>query len=483
MTPVTVLSVASEIFPLIKTGGLADVVGALPQALVAEDVTVSTLIPGYPAVLKALKDAATVRDFADLFGGPARLLRGRAPQLDLFVIDAPHLYDRSGNPYVTAAGDDWPDNAFRFAALARIAAEIGQGLLADYTPDIVHAHDWQAALVAAYLHYSGRPRPKIVVTVHNLAFQGLFARELLSTLALPEHSFSVEGVEFYGKIGFLKAGLQLADIVTTVSPTYATEIQTASAGMGLEGLLIKRSRSLVGILNGIDTDIWNPTTDRLIGTTYSARRIAAARGKNKVALQERFGLSRDATGPLLAVISRLTWQKGFDLLLSNVDVLLEEGAQLAILGTGEARLEAEFVASAAANPGRIGCVIGFDESLAHLLQAGGDALLIPSRFEPCGLTQLCALRYGCVPIVARVGGLADTIVDANEMALTAGVATGLQFFPVEPLSLANAIRRAVRLYFDRPKWKAMQTNGMATDVSWRQPAARYAALYRALIIP
>jgi starch synthase len=482
MTPVTVLSVASEIFPLIKTGGLADVVGALPQALGAEEVTVSTLVPGYPAVLKGLTNATPVHDFADLFGAPARLLRGRAPQLDLFVIDAPHLYDRPGNPYVTAAGDDWPDNVFRFAALARIAAEIGQGLLADYRPDIVHAHDWQAALVAAYLHYNDRRRPKIVVTVHNLAFQGLFARELLSGLGLPEHSFSVEGVEFYGKIGFLKAGLQLADIVTTVSPTYATEIQTAAAGMGLEGLLSKRSKSLVGILNGIDTQIWNPTTDRLIGTTYSARRIAA-RAKNKVALQERFGLSRDATGPLLAVISRLTWQKGFDLLLSNMDSVFEEGAQLAILGTGDARLEAEFVASAAANPGRIGCVIGFDESLAHLLQAGADALLIPSRFEPCGLTQLCALRYACVPIVARVGGLADTIVDANEMALTAGVATGLQFFPVESLSFANAIRRAVRLYVDRPKWKAMQTNGMATDVSWRQPAARYAALYRALIAP
>jgi starch synthase len=482
MTPVTVLSVASEIFPLIKTGGLADVAGALPQALVAEEVTMSTLVPGYPAVLKALKDAVMLHDFADLFGGPARLLRGTAQQLDLFVIDAPHLYGRSGNPYITAAGDDWPDNAFRFAALARAAAAIGQGLLSGYTPDIVHAHDWQAALVAAYLHYDERPRPKIVVTVHNLAFQGLFGRELLSVLGLPEHSFSVEGVEFYGKIGFLKAGLQLADIVTTVSPTYATEIQTVSAGMGLEGLLRKRSRSLVGILNGIDTDIWNPTTDRLIGTTYSARRIAA-RAKNKLVLQERFGLSRDAAGPLLAVISRLTWQKGFDVLLSTLDVVLEEGAQLAILGTGETRLEAEFAASASANPGRIGCVIGFDEGLAHLLQAGADALLVPSRFEPCGLTQLCALRYGCVPIVARVGGLADTIVDANEMAVTRGVATGLQFFPIDSFSLAAAVRRAVRLYVDRSKWKTMQANGMATDVSWRQPAARYAALYRALIIP
>jgi starch synthase len=482
MTPVNVLSVASEIFPLIKTGGLADVAGALPQALIAEDVVMHSLVPGYPAVLSALRNGEIVHEFVDLFGGPARLLQGKAQQLDLFVIDAPHLYDRAGNPYVDRNGKDWPDNAFRFAALARTAAEIGQGLIPQYSPDVVHAHDWQAALVAAYVHYNGGRRPKTMVTVHNLAFQGLFEREILSALGLPEASFAVDGVEFYGKVGYLKAGLQLADCVTTVSPTYATEIQMASAGMGLDGLLRKRSKSLFGILNGIDTEIWDPAADRHIATPYSARRIAA-RATNKLALLDRLGMSQDLTAPLFAVISRLTWQKGFDLLLAALPSLLEEGARLAVLGTGEAALEREFVNAATANPDRIGCVIGFDEELAHLLQAGADGLLVPSRFEPCGLTQLCALRYGCIPIVARVGGLADSIVDANEMAVARGVATGLQFSPVDWPSLSNAIRRAAILYSDRRKWKKMQTNGMATDVSWRRPAASYAALYRDLITP
>jgi starch synthase len=481
MIPVEVLSVASEIYPLIKTGGLADVAGALPQAVAFEDVQMRTLVPAYPSVLAALEESETAHEFDDLFGGPARLLRGKAGPLELFVIEAPHLYQRSGNPYVNEVGRDWEDNAFRFAALGKTAAALGQGLLSTYAPDVIQAHDWQATMAIAYLHYSEKPRPKTIATIHNLAFQGLFESELLPLLGLPDQAFTVDGVEYYGKVGYLKAGLQLSDCITTVSPTYASEIQTPAAGMGLDGLLRRRSKSLFGILNGIDIDTWNPTTDRQIASTFSTRRLTA-RGKNKLALQERLGLTA-ANGPLFAVISRLTWQKGIDLLLANLPTLLEDGAQLAVLGTGDAALEKRFTDAAASHAGKVGCVIGFDESLAHLMQAGADALLVPSRFEPCGLTQLCALRYGAVPIVARVGGLADSIVDANEMALSSGVATGLQFSPVDSQAFNNSLRRAVRLYANRRTWKTMQLNGMVTDVSWRNPAASYAALYRDLITP
>jgi starch synthase len=474
MRPVRVLSVASEIYPIIKTGGLADVTGALPIALKAEGIETRTLLPGYPAAISALERAEQVLAWRDFFGGPARLLSGSFGALDLFVLDAPHLFGRPGNPYLSPEGVDWPDNGLRFAALAGTAADIGLGGIPSFVPDVVHAHDWQAALTPAYLHYSGQPHPGTIMTVHNLAFQGRFPRQMLGEIGLPPDSFTVNGVEYYGDIGFLKAGLQFADRITTVSPSYAVEIQSDEGGMGLGGLLRARSGQVQGILNGIDIHVWDPATDRDIPSHFSLNDFDA-RAANKAALQQRFGLQPNNEAMLLGVISRLSSQKGLDLLIECIPALLNLGMQLAVLGNGDAELENKFRAVAQANSGRIGVVIGYDEALAHLIQAGADALVVPSRFEPCGLTQLCALRYGAVPIVSRVGGLEDTVRDLDEAG--SDRATGFKFGPVSSENLAAALRRAHTLFRDKSAWKRLQQNGMSTDVSWRNRASQYAGLY------
>jgi starch synthase len=463
-------------FPLVKTGGLADVTGALPLALAAEGIETTTLIPGYPAVLAKLETASVVHREADLFGGPARLLHATAAGLDLLVLDAQHLFFRPGNPYTQPSGVDWPDNAQRFAALARMAAAVATAGIGGLNPDIIHAHDWQAGLTMAYL--DGAPkRPGTVITIHNLAFQGNFSADILPTLGLPPNAFRVEGAEFHGMVGYLKAGIVLSDAVTTVSPSYAAEIQTPEFGMGFDGLLRYRAANLHGILNGIDETVWNPANDTLIPAPFDLRHLAR-RPANKAALQAHFGLEPDPNALLFGVISRLSWQKGLDLLLPALDTILALGAQLVILGAGEPDLENAFRAAAAQNPSRIACFIGYDESLAHQMQAGIDAILVPSRFEPCGLTQLCALRYGALPIVARVGGLADTVIDANEAALAANTGTGIQFPPGQ---LIQALHRAAALWSTPETWSRLQQNALRADVSWRRPAAQYAALYKTLL--
>ena len=481
-SPRRILSVASEVFPLVKTGGLADVVGALPKALAPHGVEMRTLVPGYPAVVEKLARKDVAHRFANLFGGPAELLAARAAGLDLLVIDAPHLYARPGNPYVDRQGRDWPDNAQRFAALSFVAAEIGGGLIAGYRPHVVHAHDWQAGLAPAYLHYrAGKrrraQRPATVMTVHNLAFQGHFPAALLRALLLPPESLSIDGVEYYGGVGFLKAGLQFADQITTVSPTYAAEIRTHEGGMGLDGLLRVRSAIVSGIVNGLEEAVWNPRTDPHLAARYTAASLNR-RQANKHALKERLGIASDPKTPLFAVVSRLSEQKGLDLLLAALPRLLSLGADLALIGTGDAALEHGFRAAALRAGGRVGVFIGYDEALAHLAQGGSDALLVPSRFEPCGLTQLAAMRYGTLPIVSRVGGLNDTVIDANEAALSAGVATGIQFAPTTRDGLENAFVRAMALWENPKTWRAIQRNGMAQDVGWDRPAVHYAELYR-----
>ena len=480
MTSLRVLAVASEIYPIIKTGGLADVVGALPIALRAHGIETRTLVPGYPDVIKALPTAEVLLHWPHFYGGPIRLLGGSHADVDLLLLDAPHLFARPGNPYVAPDGKDWPDNGVRFAALSRMAAEIGQGAIRSFVPDIVHAHDWQAGLTPAYLHYSNGPRPSTVMTVHNLAYQGKFPHEMLHTFGLPPESFTIHGVEYYGMISFLKAGLQFADRITTVSPTYAIEIQGDEGGMGLGGLLRERSQVLSGILNGIDTSVWNPETDPHIAARFSAKELES-RAANRAALQRRLGLDPSPDALLLGVISRLSWQKGLDLLLENVPTIVNEGMQLALLGSGDPDLENRFQAAAKANAGRIAVLIGYDEALAHLIQAGADALVVPSRFEPCGLTQLCALRYGAVPIVSRVGGLADTVIDANEADIAGSATTGFKFGPVTGETLAGALRRASNSFHDKQVWRKLQLNGISTDVSWRNRASQYAALYHDVV--
>jgi starch synthase len=476
-TRLTALSVASEVFPLIKTGGLADVVGALPAALRAEGVAIHTLLPAYPAVLGVLGDmGAECWQAPDFFGGPARLLRAHAHGLDLFVLDAPHLYARPGGPYSDAEGRDWPDNPQRFAALSYAASLLGQGAVPGFTPDIVHAHDWQTGLAPAYLSLAGGGRPATIFTVHNLAFHGWAPAHLLGALALPASTYAVDGVEFFGGIGLLKAGLFYADRITTVSPAYADEICTPEGGAPLDGLLRARGDRLSGILNGIDTQIWDPANDAFLPAPFSAEN-RAPRTASKAALQSLFGLTVDPTRLLLGVVSRLSDQKGLDVLLRVLDQL-PEGAQLALLGSGDPSLQTAFLDAARANPGRIGVQLGYDERVAHLIQAGSDAILVPSRFEPCGLTQLCALRYGALPVVSRVGGLADTVIDANAAARSAGVATGIQFTPVTQAALRHALFRLAALWSRPEEWARMQANAMRQDVGWTEPAKSYAALYR-----
>jgi starch synthase len=482
---IRVLAVASEIFPLVKTGGLGDVTGGLPPALGAAGAKTTTIVPGYPAVLDALPDATAVHRFPDLFGGPATVLHGTFPQeagasLDLLVVDAPHLYARGGNPYLGADGREWPDNGVRFAGLGAAAAAIGAGIVPELGFDIVHAHDWQAAMAVVYLHFHDGPRPGTVLTVHNLAFQGRYAADLFPRLGLPGSAFTLNGLEYHGDVSFLKGGLSYADRITTVSPAYAREITGAENGMGLDGLLRHRVGVLSGILNGIDDTVWNPATDALIPVPYGRSRIARRPG-NKVALQRRMALEENPDALLIGVVSRLTSQKGLDMLVDQIDSLAAMGMQLAVLGSGDPDLEHAFISAAEWHLGSVGCIIGYDEAVAHLVQAGSDALLVPSRFEPCGLTQLYALRYGAIPVVSRVGGLADSVIDANEAALVAGVATGIQFWPTTAEGLQAALRRLLALWRDRPVWDRVQRNGMAADVSWRGSASRYVALFESLL--
>ncbi|MEZ5811356.1 MAG: glycogen synthase GlgA [Rhizobiaceae bacterium] len=475
-----VLSVASELYPLIKTGGLADVAGALPLALKPLGVSVTSMLPGYPAVMAALKRTTKkkVLPFRSLMGAKAELLAVRYRGLDLLILDAPQFFDRDGGPYGDTAGGEHDDNWRRFAAFSRAAADVALGAVEGYRPDVVHAHDWQAAMVPAYLRYSGAAAPPSVATVHNLAFQGQFPSTIFPELGLPPAAHSVDGIEYYGGIGFLKAGLQAASAITTVSPTYAQEIRTPEFGMGLDGLINSRADVLHGILNGIDTDEWNPATDPNLLSGYSSRSIGR-RAINRGAIEERFGLEADAS-PLFCVVSRLTWQKGMDILANSIDRIVAMGGRLAVLGSGDKALEGAILAAAARNQGRVGIVTGYDEALSHGLQGGADAILVPSRFEPCGLTQFYGLRYGCVPVVARTGGLADTVIDANAAALNAGVATGFQFSPLARETLLHAVGRAIRLHGNRRTWRRVQRNGMKADVSWQASAARYADLFKSL---
>ena len=476
----TVLSVASEAYPIIKTGGLADVVGALPAALAAHGVTTTTLLPGYPSVLKALGPGKVLHSYKNLMGGKAQILRYTSALGDLLLLDAPALFNREGGPYTDAKGKDFPDNWKRFAALSRAACDLADGIVPAFLPDLVHAHDWQAAMTPVYMRHSTGRAATIpsLVTIHNLAFQGRFGGDIFPQLGLPAAAFAIDGLEYYGDVSYLKGALTTAHAITTVSPTYANEIRTPEFGAGLDGVIRMRGDDVSGIVNGIDTSIWDPATDPALKAPYTDATLAA-RGTNRKAIEEALGL-KPGRGPLFCVVSRLTEQKGLDVLADLCDDLVAMGARLAVLGAGDPLIERALLDGAARHPGRIGVKIGYDESFSHLLQGGSDAILIPSRFEPCGLTQLYGLRYGCVPIVARTGGLADTVIDANVAALNAWVATGFQFDGVTHDNLRRTLRRAVDTFADRKVWSRLQKRGMKGDYSWSESGARYAELYTRL---
>ncbi|MBI4883591.1 MAG: glycogen synthase GlgA [Actinobacteria bacterium] len=484
-----VLSVTSECFPLVKTGGLADVTGALPLALQALGVDCRVLLPAYPGVGEQLVASRATTTISDLFGGAATLVEGTTTTgLTVILVAAPHLFERAGGgPYVGPDGHDWPDNHLRFAALSWVAAAIATGRLpvgadGSWRPDVVHLHDWQAALTAAYLNFDHTAgAPPTLLTIHNLAFQGLFPQGLLSSLRLPAAALAVGGIGHWESLSFLKAGGRWCDAVSTVSPTYAREILTTEHGMGFDGVLNERRGGLLGIVNGIDLETWNPATDSHIAARYAVSNVAAGKAANKAALRAEVGLQPDSAAPLFCVISRLTEQKGLDLLLATLPRLLAAGAQLLVLGTGDGKLEDGFRRAATDHPGRVAAVIGYDEDLSHRVQAGADAIIVPSRFEPCGLTQLCGLRYGTLPLVAKVGGLADTVVDSTTRSLRAKTATGFQFTPVDAEHLAVALGRACDLFASPARWQRVIRTAMTTDVGWSTPAAEYLALYERLL--
>jgi starch synthase len=473
-----VLSVASEAVPLIKTGGLADVAGALPAALKGQGWEMRVMLPAYPGLAARLgQNAEEIWSAQDLFGGPARVLKGGVDGVTFLLLDAAQLYDRKGGPY-SADGKDYPDNPERFAALCWVAAEIARGGGADgWAPGILHAHDWQAGLAPAYLRYGPATTVKTVLTIHNIAFQGIAPAQKLGLLRLPAWAFSAEHLEYYGSLSTLKAGLVTADAITTVSPTYAEELMRPEFGMGLEGVIAARAEDLHGILNGVDETLWSPESDPKI-SAYSAK-VLKPKAENRSRLATEFDLA-PADGPLAIVVSRLTDQKGIDLLAAILPEFIEAGGSLAILGAGDAALERAMRAAAERWPGRVGVHIGYDEALAHRMFGGGDAVLVPSRFEPCGLTQMYGLRYGTIPVVAATGGLNDTVIGATPASLSARAATGITFHPVDRTGFAGAMRRLSQLYADRTGWTALVKRAMKAEVGWDAPAARYAALYRSL---
>lgn len=477
-----VLFVTAEAHPLMKTGGLGDVCGSLPAALAALGHDVRLLMPGYTQALEQLPALVPVGDVTAVRAdGPAGLLEGRFPGADvgLYLLDAPGMFDREGSPYVGPDGKDWPDNAARFTALCRAAVAIALGRAGlDWRPEVVHCHDWHTGLVPALLALEPS-RPATLFTIHNLAYQGLFPREELDSQGLPPALWSIDGLEFHGQLSFIKGGIACADWVTTVSPTYAREVCTPELGCGLDGLLRRRHEQerLTGILNGADYSVWDPAHDPMIEQAYDAEALDA-RAVNKTALRARLGLDDDARVPVIASIGRLVEQKGVDLLVDAMPLLLRRPLQLFVCGTGDGAFAKALVRAVAAHAGRAAVFVGYTEELAHATWAGADMFLMPSRFEPCGLTQLYSLRYGAVPVVRRTGGLADTVVDADPRSLRAGEATGFTFGDASREALVQAIDRGIACWRRPALWRKLMRTGMAQEFSWRRSADRYAELYR-----
>jgi starch synthase len=477
-----VLFATSEATPLVKTGGLADVSAALPAALAGLGVDVRVLLPGYPQVLESLKTKGRAAALPSLPGvPPAQLLAAKLPSgTPLLVVDCP-LYNRSGGPYQDASGRDWLDNDLRFGLLSYVGALLSAaGSPYPWLPDIVHSNDWQTGLIPMYLRYVSSAKARSIITIHNLGYQGIFPPETTTRLGLPAQAFALDGVEFFGKMSFLKAGLQAADRITTVSPSYAEEIQHEPLGMGLHGLLSYRRSDLVGILNGIDVDAWDPDNDPYIERYYNASRLAH-KEDNRRALRARLGLRDAPDVPLFATVGRMTYQKGLDVLADVAEEMLKLPAQLAVLGSGDAALQSRFQALAQAHPGTVAAQIGFDEGLSHQIEAGADVFVMPSRYEPSGLNQMYSQRYGTPPLVHATGGLKDSVVDATPEAIQAKTASGFAFSPLSAATLLAAARRAAEAYRNKRLWRQLQKTGMARDFSWQASAAQYLALYRQLL--
>ena len=487
-----VLYVCTELYPLLKTGGLADVGAALPAALQAAGCHVRLLLPAFASIAAGVRaDAPALRlparagpDVLRTLETPPMLVPGHVIESGqpVYLLDAPALYQRDGGPYQDAAGQEWSDNAARFALLGWAAAALGQGADPHWQPDVVHAHDWHAGLAPLYLKLLAGTGPVTpsVFTVHNLAFQGLFSASSCAALGVPESLFNIDGVEYHGLLSFMKAGLQFADAITTVSPRYAQEILTPEQGCGLDGALRARRERISGILNGVDYAIWNPATDPLLNAHFDGQCISG-KARVKRDLQRLLGLEERPQALLFAAVTRLSEQKGLHLVPAMLPELVERGGQLAILGSGDPAIEGALREAMACHPGQAALRTGYDEALAHCIIAAADVILVPSRFEPCGLTQLYGLRYGTLPLVHAVGGLADTVTDCSLEAIDDGSASGFVFHDFSASGLLGAVRRAFALRRRPADWSAVQRHAMQQRFDWQQPAQAYRSLYQSLL--
>jgi len=474
------LVVASECSPYVKTGGLADVVASIPQALAKQGVDVKILIPAYSSIEDNTNLNTTDFRLENLFGQPAVVRSTSIGLCDLLYLDAPHLYGRAGNPYVDQNNNDWPDNAVRFSALSAAGAELSVRGVDGWFPDVVSIHDWQTGLLPLYLKQMDQKTPPVVMTIHNIAYQGLFHPELLPTLGINHEFMHSGGLEYYGNISYLKSGINYSDWVTTVSPTYSQELMTSEFGMGLEGVLNNRADCFTGILNGIDTEEWNPATDQALEAPYSIDSLEH-KHLNRKMLGDLFNLKLNQNKPLFCIVSRLADQKGLDLVIKALPELVDQEIQLIVLGKGDPQIEEQLNHSQAQYPDHVSVKIGYNETLAHQIQGGSDAILIPSRFEPCGLTQLYGLRYGTVPVVSQTGGLGDTVINANNAALRCNSATGFVFERGNKNAIVNAVKQVTHLFSDRKKWNSLVRNGMSHPVGWESSAVHYFELFNKLV--
>jgi starch synthase len=477
-----ILFATSEAHPLIKTGGLADVASSLPRALLKRGHDIKILLPAYASVLLKAKEVG-VKKVAELSlsGQTIRLLQTRLPgsRVTVILVDIPQFSEREGNPYCGPDGSDWSDNHWRFFVFAKAAETIAlnqAGL--DWQPDIVHCNDWQTGLIPALLAQAEQ-RPATVFTIHNLAYRGLFSYQVFAELGLPNDYWHHEKLEFYGQMSFIKGGLAFADAITTVSESYAREIQTPEFGCGLDGLLSSRTSDLSGVLNGIDIDEWNPGSDKFIVQNYN-RRTINHKVKNKTTLQAQLGLPVDKSVPMIGFIGRLVEQKGVDLILNQMNQLLTQNCQVVILGSGFASYEQALKDIALQHPHKVSVTLGYNEAFAHQIEASADLFLMPSIFEPCGLNQMYSLRYGTLPIVNAVGGLRDTVIEKSFDDIgTDG--NGFVFHEATAEELHLAIKRALTCYQQPEIWKKMQQNAMSQDFSWEQSAQQYQKIYEEIV--
>lgn len=486
MIPRRILYCSSEAYPLIKTGGLGDVAGSLPRALQQLGHDVRLVLPAYRDLLYNLPQHPRQLGQWQIEEQPVSLWQTTLPgsRVKTWLVDCPALFDRPGNPYHDADGEPWPDNAQRFALFDKVVALLASDQLGlDWQADIAHGNDWQCGLLPVYLNEFDR-RPATVFTIHNLAYQGLFDRATFEQLGLPETLWHFTALEYYNQLSFIKGGLVYADHLTTVSPTYAREIQTPAFGQGMEGVLAHRASDLSGIINGIDTRVWNPGTDKLIVKRYNRQHLADKRF-NKQALQEQFDLPQDDAVLLMGIVTRLAEQKGIDLILDSLPDLVRFPVQLVILGSGDKRYEQRLQEAVAQYPRQLALTLGYDETLAHRIEAGADLFLMPSRFEPCGLNQMYSQRYGTLPLVTPVGGLVDTVMDtrldATGKTLQESEASGFVMSEISQAALEAAVYRAVQLYARPALWQQVQRVAMARDFSWQRSAERYSQLYEQLL--